>query len=1275
MTQFNRPFVNTATPLEPLPLGSTATEDAERYKALTSQPGWFESLGALFDDERETPTNILSGLWGAAYEQGSIGAVPRFFDELTTTPDAGFRLDPKDLESLSFGIDPEYIGEFANARSWEHAGRIREGALMLTESRRALNEAGAAGMVANTFASVVSPENVVLTLATMGMGEAGAVVNGVKTIRAANLRRATTMGLINAAGTLPVDMIVASENPDYNAIDVAAGFAGAFGFGVTNDLTRGFSRAQRFASGGLSQGLPSAAVSAFDSTKENDEIATMFAFNAMFGGAFNAIPARALTREQADFAAKLHNAGLDMADQQAVKAAAESGVPLTPDGEKAVADVAAKVAARAEQELGPTEVPPAETAGTAVDAVSAYEKAADADFTSRMPPVEQRRTAETEAVGDVTAGGAAFNPTRGLYETIDPVDGYKAGDAYFGNVTPGPRDWGILQWLPNAAKRILASSSMAGMVSTSTDRVKSLLGNMLGSFGLAKNESLSHWRKRTNQAFAVKWYTDLDPIYKEYVDAAKARGDTVLSRSDFDSAAGRYMDARLDGTAKPDAIMQKYTDAVNARNKDVWEMARRHDKTLPAYREFDRAQSWNADALSRVYQKPDMAEPVHQFLADAIFNVSKKRINELVSENEALAEFADKLEKAAVGKAKAQAQRIIANAGRRHEFAVAQDSRAFTSDARQIVEDAVRDTLGGTVPPEKIDEILYKMGPKTQERGPSFTQSRIQVDRTFSREFTNPDGTKFTLSVADLLENNVELLHDRLIRQATSHAGFQEVKRVLKERLKYQNEKLPDDWDTPDALMGWLERRDADALDRPPDLQRRDAKDLAGLRVLLRQMEDKPSYNITDPTIQTAVSILDNFNRVASTTAIGTFGGPIQNLSAAVDVLQEGGWKYIQHIVPFMPKWIGGIRDGSIKPSSAELSWALKWGVGTEPITNRIKPVVFDGDEGGSARPFSRLTHWYQNQVYRKTGNTHTQAFMETLGLEIGAERFNEYASNNKIGPRFLKEWGMSESDARRVIDQFNKHKKTNPEKGMRNALDPNVEAWTDPRAAAVFMSSLNQWASRVTVSMDPSSKHRIFTYPVFRHLYALRSWAGAAWDRRFLYNTSRLVDEEGFNARAGISYVTSMGAAATLYTLRTYIMSVGRPDQKEFLDRMLAPEEIAKSAFSKATWSSLMPIPIDLGYALSGRRPPFAPQRVSGLGDRPDPLAVLTSTPLGAFAGDASNTFSIPFRAFSDDNWMWNQQDARAAANLVPNFYNLRNFLSHAWQDLPRTTPNPEDE
>ena len=159
-------------------------------------------------------------------------------------------LDELSRDDQGNPMPADYLGEFENARSPDHARQIRRGLLPLIESRNRLNQLGWGGIAARMAAAILDPVAITLEVATLGRATP-AIYGG----RASRLTKALKMGFVTSATVGGFEAALAGLDPERGATDVVYAAAGSFVMGAglgrildkrLTEAGRGVMRQQQF---------------------------------------------------------------------------------------------------------------------------------------------------------------------------------------------------------------------------------------------------------------------------------------------------------------------------------------------------------------------------------------------------------------------------------------------------------------------------------------------------------------------------------------------------------------------------------------------------------------------------------------------------------------------------------------------------------------------------------------------------------------------------------------------------------------------------------------------------------------------------------------------------------------------------------------------------------------------------------------------------------------------------------------------------------------------
>ena len=187
--------------------------------------------------------------WGQWTEESVFGDTPWDPEAKPFVMTEEF-LDELSRDDQGNPMPADYLGEFENARSPDHARQIRRGLLPLIESRNRLNQLGWGGIAARMAAAILDPAAITLEVVTLGRATP-AIYGG----RASRLTKALKMGLVTSATIGGFEAALAGLDPERGATDVVYAAAGSFVMGAglgrildkrLTEAGRGVMRQQQF---------------------------------------------------------------------------------------------------------------------------------------------------------------------------------------------------------------------------------------------------------------------------------------------------------------------------------------------------------------------------------------------------------------------------------------------------------------------------------------------------------------------------------------------------------------------------------------------------------------------------------------------------------------------------------------------------------------------------------------------------------------------------------------------------------------------------------------------------------------------------------------------------------------------------------------------------------------------------------------------------------------------------------------------------------------------
>ena len=255
-----------------------------------------------------------------------------------------------------------------------------------------------------------------------------------------------------------------------------------------------------------------------------------------------------------------------------------------------------------------------------------------------------------------------------------------------------------------------------------------------------------------------------------------------------------------------------------------------------------------------------------------------------------------------------------------------------------------------------------------------------------------------------------------------------------------------------------------------------------------------------------------------------------------------------------------------------------------------------------------------------------------------------------------LKWAGLDDHDIQEIFRNI--RDRSTREEGLfsDNVARFNLESW-DPETADKFRGAVHRIATQMIQQNDVGNLHPWMGHTLGKMFLQFRTFAINSWAKQFLHNV-HMRDIRAFQKMA-----MSMVSAGTAYTLQQHLRAQGRENEQEFREQMLSDEAIAKAAFERSAWASLMPAAIDTATTAPGDDDPVFGYRASGL------ASSLAGSPMLDFADSVMQGSGGPIHAATRSDYDWSQEDAGALMQLLPyqNVMGIEQAMNAINAGLPR--------
>ena len=713
---------------------------------------------------------------------------------------------------------------------------------------------------------------------------------------------------------------------------------------------------------------------------------------------------------------------------------------------------------------------------------------------------------------------------------------------------------------------------------------------------------------------------------------AKGKGYNLLSREygwqarrDFGREVGIAV-RHAPGTYSQDAAVNAAADRVRALNKEMLEFGKRQG--IAGFETIEE----NPQYLMRVFD--------HGGINRTIANHGIKKVQRLIAESIYKTRGANSTLSArdAVRIAKGYLDNIL----KQQNISDLDKSLMLSSDKADVLKQGM---INAGLGADEAEDVLKRVGLRKDGDAPmARAKFRLDLDETHAHTYRKPDGTQATLSLTDLLENDAMEISRNYSRQMAGAGAMAEVFRV--------SARAPDDIITSTAE---ILRRAEQELDEYGVSKARQAFILNRLDTAMKSVLGIPlgKNGAFAHTLRSARGL--NYLVRA-----GQFG--FAQAADVGSVLANSTMKAMVNSIPVLRDIAKQMIDGTASPrflDELEEIWALG-------LDRRLNPVTSKFDDAGSFAEYAGL-----NRVDRAI-ETGKRTLSDLSGLApvniilqkwAGANAVNTWidiASSGRLpSAARLASMGLDEKMGQRIINQLSNPNIVETVDGLlgRRVKAINESKWTDREAFAAFVVAVDKWSRRVVQQNDIGQMAPWMTTDAGRTLVQFRSFAVGAWEKQLLFNAQQA------DGRAFAAAMVPMFFGGLSYMAMTSINSVGRKDAEKYRKQMLAPDKVAKAAFARGGFSSIIPMAVDTPLSWMGYDPIFSFSRTSGI--ESDPL--FGNPTLTAFWEGKNAARSL--RAPLESDYSFSQEDMRSLRSILPfqNLTGIRNGLDAIQTRLPK--------
>ncbi|MDB4552427.1 hypothetical protein N9008_00130 [bacterium] len=479
---------------------------------------------------------------------------------------------------------------------------------------------------------------------------------------------------------------------------------------------------------------------------------------------------------------------------------------------------------------------------------------------------------------------------------------------------------------------------------------------------------------------------------------------------------------------------------------------------------------------------------------------------------------------------------------------------------------------------DEVDVILDVLTGSRTVKGNKRALPRMILDENTSIIAKGTDGETFTLKFTDILEENVENLYDSYV--------FQLAGNIALAKNGINTNSVGSSFETIISK--------AKGIGDP----KRDSE-IDSLRFMYESVTGGHAYkgDLTDTQSQ----ILRRVREVSFATNMGMSG--MAALMELSNVLFEYSFSTLIKTVPQYRQLIRAAQSGQI-PNRLAREMMAGTGVGSDGLVNKVTTMRsrLEGDVTEGMKVQGEITKFDEMLGHGRVFVSIASGLQGVTDVFRRMTVFNyasEWAYAHKAGKTAFsaikrEQNGISDDMAVRIRQMIDKHAEYMPD-GTLEQL--NVDKWEFKDAADIFFASAYREATQSVQEMNVGSVNKRVRSEVGKTFFQFLSFPMASMEQQAMRQGVRFAN--GDAQQVTKIMMTSMLMGSMMYIARSHMNSLGRSDQKEYMERRMETGNIIQGSLSQIGAASLFGYIYQLTTgAMDGNTNALTPAGVSmGLG------------------------------------------------------------------------------
>ena len=482
-------------------------------------------------------------------------------------------------------------------------------------------------------------------------------------------------------------------------------------------------------------------------------------------------------------------------------------------------------------------------------------------------------------------------------------------------------------------------------------------------------------------------------------------------------------------------------------------------------------------------------------------------------------------------------------------------SRRLTSMHRAFefnMEDLRAAMKGENIPDAQIDQLIDTLTRNTRVKGHKRSRPRVLLDENTSIDVRLDDGRVEQIKFSDLLEEDIENLHNAYVFQMSGAIGLA--------RNGIDTNEVGSSLDTLISKM----RQEADEINQNPEALE---KEIEALNFMYDGITGRLGFKEGDPSFGTR-QILRRGREVSFMMHMGMSG--MAALMELTNVLMEQSLPVLLRAMPQYQKMMKVAADGKLDNALLRELEELT-GLGTDVLTGKFTRVSrFEGD-AMDITDDAKIT-WVDEWLGRGREAT---AFLSGLTpVTAGLRRMSmlNYATawaraarknDNPFSKIKMEQLGIDEATSAKIRQQILKHS-TFKDKGKTILESLNTKNWDEDAKDALdaFQVSAYRDTTQNVQEMSIGSTNAFLRGEWGKTVFQFLSFPLAALEQQAMRLGVRAFNGDATTVTKILLSSVFMGSL--MYTSRVYLNAEGRSDREEYIKKQLSPARLAEGAISQ---------------------------------------------------------------------------------------------------------------